>query len=78
VNLSVEEEDELSGEDQLVSLEEVSPSSDQAYVSGSLNSIPGDSRSNAMSTSQGFHGLHNMGMSMNMAQQTTVNATGIM
>ncbi|KJZ74037.1 Transcription factor steA [Hirsutella minnesotensis 3608] len=74
MNMSAEEEEELSGEDHLGSLEEASPTSEMAYVPGSMSSHPGDSMaSNGMTQNQGFNSLQTLSMPMTISQPTTIN-----
>lgn len=81
--LSGEEDEEFSGEDHLGSLEEASPGSESAYVTGSLNSVIRD-QSNAagapvsMAPSQQFNSLHTLSMPMTISQPTAINASGMM
>lgn len=84
-NLSGEEEEEFSGEDQLGSLEEASPS-DAAYVSTSLNGAANDAmscsshgnNSHRMSQAQTFNNLQTLGMPMTISHPATINASGVM
>ncbi|KZZ97615.1 transcription factor Fst12 [Moelleriella libera RCEF 2490] len=82
-NLSAEEEEEYSGEDQLGSLEEASPSSDAAYVPSSLNSAANDNMSsngsgpNGMGQNQGFNSLQTLSMPMTISHPAAIN-TGVM
>ncbi|PHH67891.1 hypothetical protein CDD80_442 [Ophiocordyceps camponoti-rufipedis] len=73
MNMSAEEEEELSGEDHLGSLEEASPSSEVAYVPGSLNSVPSDAGSGNMNDGQGFNSLQTLSMPMTISQPATIN-----
>ncbi|KAF4585621.1 transcription factor Fst12 [Ophiocordyceps camponoti-floridani] len=73
LNMSAEEEEELSGEDHLGSLEEASPSSEVAYVPGSLNSVPSDVGSGNMNDGQGFNSLQTLSMPMTISQPATIN-----
>nr|BAJ23071.1 Ste12-like transcription factor [Colletotrichum higginsianum] len=78
LNFSGEEEEEYSGEDQLGSLEEASPNSENAYVTASLNSVANGSTpptSNGMA--QSFNSLQTLSMPMTISQPT-VNASAIM
>ncbi|KAG5925203.1 hypothetical protein E4U42_004455 [Claviceps africana] len=85
-NLSAEEEEDYSGEDQLGCLEEASPSSDSAYVAGSLNGATHESTvssshgnlSNHMSQTQSFNSLQTLGMPMGINHSATINASGMM
>ncbi|KAG5999979.1 hypothetical protein E4U21_006051 [Claviceps maximensis] len=85
-NLSAEEEEDYSGEDQLGCLEEGSPSSDSAYVASSLNGAAHETTassnhsnlSNHMGQPQSFNGLQGLGMSMNISHSAAINASGLM
>lgn len=71
-NLSGEEEEEYSGEDQLGSLEEASPTSENAYVAGSLNSVANGSPPTGMGTAtsmppQTFNSLQTLSMPMTIS-----------
>ncbi|KAJ1335235.1 transcription factor STE12 [Microdochium nivale] len=74
--LSGEDEEELSGEDHLGSLEESSPTSESNYLPSSLNGIShGSGMSSAMSTGGMNHGstfnsLQTLSMPMQMSQPT--------
>lgn len=80
--LSGEEEEDFSGEDQLGALEEASPSSEHAYVTGSLNSLgqshgglaaPATITPNQTYTSN----MQTLSMPMTMSHTGSVNAGGI-
>jgi transcription factor STE12 len=78
MNMSAEEEEELSGEDQLGSLEEASPTSEMAYVPGSLSSHDsmaqhGANAVNGMAQNQGYNSLQTLSMPMTISQPTTIN-----
>jgi transcription factor STE12 len=83
-NLSAEEEEELSGEDQLGSLEEASPTSEHAYVTGSLNSMANQGRQGnlnpptTIAPTQTFNSLQTLSMPMTISQPSSVNAGGMM
>ncbi|KAG6140452.1 hypothetical protein E4U34_002798 [Claviceps purpurea] len=85
-NMSAEEDEEYSGEDQLACLEEASPSSDTAYATSSLNGNSHDTmatsnhatHSHHMGQSQSFNSLQNLGMPMAMSHSATINASGMM
>lgn len=93
-NLSAEEEEEYSGEDQLGSLEEASPSSEAAYVPGSLNSAANEAatlsnngnpsnssnnnNNNNMGQTQSFNSLQTLSMPMTISHPATINASGMM
>lgn len=74
--LSAEEEDELSGEDHLGSLEEASPTSESSYLPSSLNGMAnGSNMSSTMATggmnhSNAFNSLQTLSMPMQMSQPT--------
>ncbi|KAI9166780.1 Transcription factor steA [Paramyrothecium foliicola] len=81
--LSGEEDEEFSGEDHLGSLEEASPTSESAYVTGSLNSVVRDPSSShhggsVMANNQTFNSLHTLSMPMTISQPTAINASGMM
>lgn len=68
INYSGEEEEDFSGEDHLGSLEEASPTSENAYVTASLNGMAHDgSQSNVVST-QGYNSLQTLSMPMTLSQ----------
>ncbi|KAK5990108.1 Transcription factor MST12 [Cladobotryum mycophilum] len=80
MNLSMEEEEEFSSEEHLGSVEETSPSSDGAYVTGPMNvTSAGDSSmpSTSMASSQSYS-LQSLGMPMSMGHPTAINAGGAM
>ncbi|KAL1872018.1 hypothetical protein VTK73DRAFT_1720 [Phialemonium thermophilum] len=85
-NLSGEDEEEYSGEDQLGSLEEASPTSEGGYVTSSLNSVAnsGTSASNTMvptvtmTNTPTFNSLQTLSMPMTISQPQAVNAGGMM
>lgn len=72
--MSGEEEEELSGEDHLGSLEEASPTSESSYMPSSLNGISnGVSMSSTMTTGgmnhgSSFNSLQTLSMPMQMSQ----------
>ncbi|KXJ94630.1 STE like transcription factor-domain-containing protein [Microdochium bolleyi] len=73
--LSGEEEEELSGEDQLGSLEEASPTSESSYLPSSLNGISNGPSMSTMTTGGMTHGptfnsLQTLSMPMQMSQPT--------
>jgi len=85
--LSGEDEEEYSGEDQLGSLEEASPTSEGGYVTASLNSMAHGSAptSNAVSPATTmaqhqptFNSLQTLSMPMTMSQPQAINAGGMM
>lgn len=84
LNLSGEEEEEFSGEDQLGSLEEASPHSDHAYVTGSMNAAQDTPVSSDMSVpstvapSQPFNSLQTLSMPMTISHPAAINAGGMM
>lgn len=77
-NLSAEEEEEFSGEDNLGSLEEASPTSEAAYAPTSMgdNSHMMNATSNVSTAS--FNTLQSLSMPMTMSQSTAINAGGMM
>ena len=84
-NLSGEEEEDYSGEDQLGSLEEASPTSENGYVPVSLNgAMNGNSPTNGisptttMSQTPAFNSLQTLSMPMTMSQPQAINAGGMM
>ena len=80
INLSAEEEEEFSGEEQLGSLEEASPSSEAGYVTGSLNAAVDNSNMAPPSTvpTTSFNSLQTLSMPMTLSQPTTINANSMM
>ncbi|KAF4121302.1 hypothetical protein GMORB2_2264 [Geosmithia morbida] len=80
-NIEGEEEEDFSGEDHLGSLEEASPSSDSAYVTGSFNSSAtgGLAPSVSITSSQpyGSNSLQTLSMPMTVSQPDPVNAGGM-
>lgn len=85
LNLSGEDEEEYSGEDQLGSLEEASPSSEGGYVPASLNSMAhgGTPTSNGMGPGTSmphatFNSLQTLSMPMTISQPQPINAGGMM
>lgn len=83
-NLSGEEEEQYSGEDQLSSLEDASPTSENGYVAGSLDSalnsagsamhnMPPTSASSMTSTPT-FNSLQTLSMPMTISQPPAINA----
>uniref|UniRef100_L2FLE8 Ste12-like transcription factor n=1 Tax=Colletotrichum fructicola (strain Nara gc5) TaxID=1213859 RepID=L2FLE8_COLFN len=80
LNFSGEEEEEYSGEDQLGSLEEASPSSENAYVTASMNGAVNSSStptSAGMAPAPTFNSLQTLSMPMTISQPA-VNASAIM
>ena len=74
-NLSGEDEEEYSGEDQLGSLEEASPNSDAGYIPASLNSVAHDPATSMpqntnMSHAPSFNSLQTLSMPMTMSTPT--------
>jgi transcription factor STE12 len=88
---SGEEEEQYSGEDQLDSLEEASPTSEIGYVTGSLDSAVNHAVSNmngnmhgmpptssaGMTSTQTFNSLQTLSMPMTMSQPHAIDAGGI-
>ncbi|KAK3375125.1 STE like transcription factor-domain-containing protein [Podospora didyma] len=85
-SLSGEDEEEYSGEDQLGSLEDASPISENGYVPASLNSAvngispTSNGMSPATSLSQGhsYNSLQTLSMPMTISQPQAINAGGLM
>jgi hypothetical protein len=85
-NLSGEDEEEYSGEDQFGSLEEASPTSESGYVPSSLNSVANGATptSNPMGPSptavsaSAFNSLQTLSMPMTISQPQAINAGGNM
>lgn len=85
-NLSGEEEEDYSGEDQLGSLEEASPTSENGYIPASLNGAMNDNSSSStgisptttMSQTPAFNSLQTLSMPMTMSQPHAINAGGMM
>ncbi|KAJ9131684.1 Transcription factor steA [Pleurostoma richardsiae] len=83
-NLSGEDEEEYSGEDQLGSLEEASPNSEGGYITTSLNSIahssPQTSNGNppTMSHQPTFNPLQTLSMPMTISQPQPMNTAVMM
>jgi len=82
-NLSGEDEEEYSGEDQIGSLDDASPTSETGYVATSLNSAVNGSNSsstpsNGMGHSQAYNSLQTLSMPMTMSQPQPINAGGMM
>jgi transcription factor STE12 len=81
--MSGEEDEDFSGEDQLGSLEEASPASENAFVTGSLNSIAnqgGLANPATITPSQAFNNsnsLQTLSMPMTVSQPGAINAGGI-
>ncbi|KAH6661926.1 STE like transcription factor [Plectosphaerella plurivora] len=67
VNFSGEEEEDYSGEDQLGSLEEASPGSENGYITGSLNGVANDHLA-SVAPAQTFNSLQTLSMPMTMSQ----------
>ena len=69
--LSGEEEEDFSGEDQLGSLEEASPTSEGGYIPASLGSVTsGHDLGGAMSNAPSFNPLQTLSMPMTMSTPT--------
>ncbi|OLN85788.1 Transcription factor steA 2 [Colletotrichum chlorophyti] len=80
LNFSGEDEEEYSGEDQLGSLGEASPSSENAYVTASLNGVANSSTtptSSGMAAAPAYNSLQTLSMPMTISQPA-VNASAIM
>ncbi len=79
MNLSAEEDEEYSGEEQLGSLEEASPSSEGGYVTGSLNAaVDNNMAPPATMPNTSFNSLQTLSMPMTISQPTAINASGMM
>nr|ABR18481.1 ste12-like protein [Fusarium oxysporum f. sp. phaseoli] len=79
LNLSGEEDEDFSGDDHLGSLEEASPHSDSAYVTGSLNAAAhGSTPPSSMAPTQSYNSLETLSMPMTMSQPAAINASGMM
>lgn len=85
-NLSAEEEEEYSGEDQLGSLDDASPTSETGYITSSLNSVanshhtpPSNSmiQQVSMGNPQGYNSLQTLSMPMTISQPQAINAGGM-
>lgn len=84
--LSGEEEEEYSGEDQLGSVEETSPTSETGYVTSSLNSVvnsgmPSTTTASSVSTASmapTFNSLQTLSMPMTISQPQVLNAGALM
>jgi len=83
---SGEEEEQYSGEDQMDSLEEASPTSEGGYVAGSLDAALSNSNSassngvpsgNSMGQTQTFNSLQTLSMPMTMSQPHAINSGGL-
>ncbi|KAI1772440.1 Ste12-like transcription factor [Hypoxylon cercidicola] len=71
LNLSGEDEEDYSGEDQLGALEEASPNSETGYIPTSMSSVPGSAQSNgSMMQQSSFNPLQTLSMPMTMSQPT--------
>jgi len=87
-NHSGEDEEEYSGEDNLGSLEEASPTSESSYIPASLNAVANGNahvhahvHSMGPSTSmapQAFNSLQTLSMPMTMSQPQGINAGAVM
>jgi transcription factor STE12 len=79
LHLSGDEEEDFSGDDHLGSLEEASPHSDSAYVTGSLNAVAhGSTPPSSNAPTQAFSSLETLSMPMTMSQPAAINASGMM
>lgn len=80
-NLSGEEEEEYSGEDQLASLEDASPTSETSnYITSSMNSIanghhtpPSNGMMQQSANNQGYNSLQTLSMPMTISQPQALN-----
>ncbi len=81
---SGEEDEQYSGEDQLDSLEDASPTSENGYVAGmSLDSainrhIPSPSSASSLGQQQTFNSLQTLSMPMTISQPQPINAGGML
>jgi transcription factor STE12 len=81
LHLSAEEEEEFSGEEQLGSVEEASPTSESAFVPGSINAAVSSgtiSPQTTMTSSHSFNSLQTLSMPMTISHPTPINAGGAM
>lgn len=79
LHLSGDEEEDFSGDDHLGSLEEASPHSENAYVTGSLNAAAhGSTPPSSNAPTQTFNSLETLSMPMTMSQPAAINASGMM
>jgi transcription factor STE12 len=82
--MSAEEEEEFSGEDQLGALEEASPSSENAYITGSLNSVAAQHPQHTLGSpatitpSQTYNSLQTLSMPMTITQPSSINAGSVL
>lgn len=84
-NLSGEDEEDYSGEDQLGSVEEASPTSENAYAHTSLNAVANNPAANthgmspptSVPSGSAYNSLQTLSMPMTMSTPQTVN-TGTM
>lgn len=88
---SGEEEEQYSGEDQMSSLDDASPTSENAYVTGSLDAaVNGSNNANsnnnassngtsnmAQTQQQTFNSLQTLSMPMTISQPHTINTGGM-
>ena len=83
-SMSAEEEEEFSGEDQLGALEEASPSSENAYITGSLNSVAAQHSQHTLGSpatitpSQTYNSLQTLSMPMTITQPSSINAGSVL
>lgn len=81
-NLSGEDEEEYSGEDQLGSVEEASPTSESAYAHTSLNAVVNNAATNpngmsppaSVPAGSTYNSLQTLSMPMTMSTPQTVNS----
>lgn len=79
LHLSGDEEEDFSGDDHLGALEEASPHSENAYVTGSLNAAAhGSTPPSSNAPAQTFNSLETLSMPMTMSQPAAINASGMM
>jgi transcription factor STE12 len=85
---SGEEEEQYSGEDQMSSLEEASPTSEHGYVAGSLDAAVNRSsnasphtappaNTTSLTQTQTFNSLQTLSMPMTMSQPHAINTGGL-
>lgn len=87
-SLSGEEEEQYSGEDQLESLDDASPTSENGYVAGSLdsalhnhqnqNGMPPSNGPNMHQAPQQYNSLQTLSMPMTISHPQAINAGGMM
>jgi transcription factor STE12 len=84
LHLSAEEEEEFSGEEHLGSVEEASPTSESAFVPGSINAAVSSGTISPQTTMTSSHNHHSfnslqtLSMPMTISHPTPINAGGAM